>query len=112
MPDLFIAIAIYSRIASVCAILLYFMSPFPTCFSRTPNALMHLQVLNIILSQDVPFSVTGSDGLGFCTAITEYSFKHNLYELLRVAIQQFQRGWHVEYKKNMLSIEDPADPCE
>jgi len=23
-----------------------------------------------------------------------------------------QRGWHAEYKKNMLSIEDPADPCE
>ena len=23
-----------------------------------------------------------------------------------------QRGWHAGYKKNMLSIEDPADPCE
>lgn len=23
-----------------------------------------------------------------------------------------QRGWHAEYKKNMLSIEDPADPCK
>lgn len=22
-----------------------------------------------------------------------------------------QRGWHTEYKRNMLSIEDPADPC-
>jgi len=23
-----------------------------------------------------------------------------------------QRGWHAEYKRNMLSIEDPADPCK
>jgi non-canonical poly(A) RNA polymerase PAPD5/7 len=23
-----------------------------------------------------------------------------------------QRGWHGEYKKNMISIEDPADPCK
>jgi non-canonical poly(A) RNA polymerase PAPD5/7 len=23
-----------------------------------------------------------------------------------------QRGWHAEYKKNSLSIEDPANPCK
>lgn len=23
-----------------------------------------------------------------------------------------ERGWNVDYKKNLLSIEDPADPCE
>ena len=23
-----------------------------------------------------------------------------------------ERGWNINYKKNMLSIEDPADPCE
>ena len=55
---------------------------------RSPNALMHFQLLNILLSQDLAVSFIGPDGTDLCTAIIEYLFNHGLYQLLRAAIQR------------------------
>ena len=55
---------------------------------RSPNALMHFQLLNILLSQDLAVSFIGPDGTDLCTAIIEYLFNHRLYQLLRAAIQR------------------------
>ena len=63
------------------------MTP-PIPFFRTPNALTHFQLLNILLSQDLAVSFIGPNGIDLCAAIIEYLFNHRLYQLLRAAIQR------------------------
>ena len=55
---------------------------------RSPNSLMHFQLLDILLSQDLAVSVIGPDGTNLCATIVEYLFNHRLYQLLRSAIQR------------------------
>jgi hypothetical protein len=67
-------------------VLLVFMTLSIPFLFRSPNALMHFQLLNILLSQELAISFIGPDGTDLCTAIIEYLFNHRLYQLLRAAI--------------------------